>query len=496
MKLWFSLAFCKDIFLYSVKIALIVGTLLMLINYGDVLWVRGFLLPDEIIRVLLTYIVPYCVSTWTSVAAYKRHHPELKGEQGAMVGKEAFLTLLEGVCLKQQQSSCLIFAEINNATQVACFLQGFVTEKQLIEQIEQCISEQVAQYPQAIFAKLEHNRFGIILPENTAQSLIIAEQLAYSLDTKIILVEDISYYPKLYIGVTPITPDYSEAKLAFAAADIALHEARKTGGSVVKLLEPDSPKIVRYRRALQLLPKIRAGLLNKSFVLFTQPIVSINSASESKKEEVLLRYQDSKGDFHEPSPYFSAAELFHVSREIDLYVVHQFCLFMQHNKDEMTVYSLNISGNTVRYHLFFDYVAEQFKRYKIDTRRVCFEMTENVADQDMEDATLLMRRLKQELGCQLSLDDIGIGSSNLETMPKFNVDYMKIDGSYVRDFLDNQYAELVIRFITEAAQLEGKQTVAEYVETPEQLEKLRAIGVDYGQGYLLGKPTLLFDPAR
>ena len=149
----------------------------------------------------------------------------------------------------------------------------------------------------------------------------------------------------------------------------------------------------------------------------------------------------------------------------------------------------------VEYLLFFSYVAEQFKRYKIDTRRVCFEMTENVADQDMDDATLLMRRLKQELGCQLALDDIGVGSSNLETLPKFNVDYMKIDGSYVRDFLNGQYAELVIRFITEAAKLEGKQTVAEYVETPEQLEKLRTIGVDYGQGYLLGKPVLLFDPA-
>jgi len=119
-----------------------------------------------------------------------------------------------------------------------------------------------------------------------------------------------------------------------------------------------------------------------------------------------------------------------------------------------------------------------------------------IADQDMEDATVLMRRLKQELGCQLPLDDTGVGSSNLATMPKFNVDYMKIDGSYIRNFLAGYYSELVVRFIAEATKLEGKQTVAEFVETPDQLERLRKMGVDYGQGYLLGKPNLLFKPAK
>jgi len=123
-------------------------------------------------------------------------------------------------------------------------------------------------------------------------------------------------------------------------------------------------------------------------------------------------------------------------------------------------------------------------------------MTENVADRDIDDATRLMYRLKQELGCQLSLDDIGVGSSNLATMPKFNVDYMKIDGSYIRDFLHDPYSALVVRFIVEAAKLEGKKTVAEYVETEQQLAALRVIGIDYGQGYLLGRPELLFDPAR
>ncbi|NOQ17542.1 MAG: EAL domain-containing protein [Methyloprofundus sp.] len=412
------------------------------------------------------------------------------------IAKEAFLELLADLCVQAQPESCLILAEINNATQVASFIQGFNAEQQLIEKIEQLVLAQVTQCPNAIFCKLDHNRFAIMLPKNIAASELFANRLASTIDKERIQVAEKSYYPKLYIGITPLAPAYAEPQLAFAAAETALHEARMTGGSIVRVLEPDAPKLVKYREALQLLPIIREGLLNKSFVLFAQPIVHLDPRTELKKVEVLLRYQDANGVFHESFPYLAAAELFHVSREIDLYVVHQFCEFMQQNVDKTTVYSLNIAGNTVRYQQFFDYVAEQFKLYDIDASRVCFEMTENVADQDLEDATELMHKLKQQLGCQLSLDDIGIGSSNLQTLPKFNVDYMKIDGSYIRDLLTEPYAELVVQFVAAVAKQAGKQTVAEYVETPQQLKRLREIGVDFGQGYLLGKPVLLFDPAK
>ncbi len=170
----------------------------------------------------------------------------------------------------------MIFAEINNATQVASFLQGFAAEQQLISQVEQFIAQEIAHYPQAIFGKLEHNRFGLIMPETAAESVVIAEQLVDTLDKQSITVEDKRYYPKLYCGIAPLTPDYDDPKFAFAAVDVALHEARLTGGSIVKLLKPDAPKLENYRRALRLLPVIREGLLNKSFVLFAQPIVPLD----------------------------------------------------------------------------------------------------------------------------------------------------------------------------------------------------------------------------
>jgi len=296
--------------------------------------------------------------------------------------------------------------------------------------------------------------------------------------------------------VTPLTPEYRSPELAIAAADEALHQARRAGDSVVELVEPDCPALLQYQKFLKMLPLLRRGLLNKAFVLYAQPIVAIAGKPAMEKAEVLLRYQDDQVEMHLPEKFLSTAGLFHISREIDLYVVHHFCRFLQKNNHRNRQYALNISGNTVRYTQFFSFVEEQFRQYNVDPRFVCFEMTENVADKDMSRASELMLRLKQQLGCQLALDDIGIGSSNLSNLPRFNVDYLKIDGSYISDLTSNPYSELVVRFIADAARQFNRKTIAEYVETEQQLDKLREIGVDYAQGYLLGKPEWLFDPKQ
>ena len=159
------------------------------------------------------------------------------------------------------------------------------------------------------------------------------------------------------------------------------------------------------------------------------------------------------------------------------------------------VFSLNISGSTIRYPGFVDTVLKDFSDFGVNPEKICFEITENVADQDYRHAIAFMQKLKKRLGCQLSLDDIGIGSSNLANLSKFDVDFFKIDGSFIHNLVDDPYSELVVGFIKAAAVLYHKKTIAEYVENGAQMEKLKAIGVDYAQGYFTGKPELLFDPS-
>ena len=413
-----------------------------------------------------------------------------------MLARADFIKSIQLACQTSTQQSSLVFIEINHVTEVISLLQGLEAEQGLIKTVEDFISATITQYPDSVLGKLESNRFGIILQLPVQASVEVANNMVCLLDQRPITIDSSTYHPKLTIGITPLSPEYSAPELVIAAADEALYQARRIGHSIVQLVEPDNPKMLEYHKFLKLLPILRDGLINESFILYAQPIVPIAGQNVIDKVEILLRYQDENVEIHQPDQFLSTAGLFHVSREVDFYVVHQFCRFIEQQEAQECIYSINISGNSVRHKDFFNFVKNEFSRYSVNPSQVCFEMTENVADEDTLHATELMSMLKNQLGCKLSLDDIGIGSSNLSNLPKFDVDYLKIDGSYVRDMMHDPYAELVIRFITAAAQQFNKKTIAEYVETQEQLNRLIDLGVDFGQGYLLGKPQKLFDPAN
>jgi diguanylate cyclase (GGDEF)-like protein len=388
----------------------------------------------------------------------------------------------------------LIYAEINHAPKVASLLQGIAAEDELIDAIQDIIFNRFKDLPNTRMGKLGWNRFALILKLPAQESLAVAEDLAEFLDQQTIEIKGVSYHPKLSIGVTPLAPEYKTPERVLAAVDEALFQARRTGNSIVKLIEHDDPILHDYYESLSLLPVIRDGLKNRSFVLFAQPIVAVNKADTgARKFEVLLRYKNADGIIDINSRFLQTAELFYVSREIDFYVVQQFCRYFA-QKPTDAVYALNLSGSTMRYSPFIGILAKEFERFGVNPKQVCFEITENVVDRDYKLAIDFMNLLKNTLGCLLSLDDIGVGSSNLANLPKFNVDFLKIDGSFIKHFLDDPYSELVVNFVASAAKLYGRKTIAEFVENGRQLDRLAGLGVDYAQGYFTGKPVLLFDP--
>jgi|GEM_PF-735810 len=417
-----------------------------------------------------------------------------------LLSRKELIDKMQLLCEQKLQPSSLVFIEINNAIQVARILQGFWAEQQLIKVVEQIIIEHVAGHKCLHITKINHHLFALVFVKPMSAVVEIVESLAGKIDqTELEIIDSGNktdtkvYYPKLNIGVTPLTPYYKQPESAVTAVEEALYQARNVGNSIVRVVQPGNQKFQRYFDRLQLLPVLRAGLVENSFILYAQPIAPIDPQQDIKKAEVLLRYRDKEGRVELPDNFLQSAALFYVSREIDLYVVENYCRFMQKQSTDI-VYSLNISGSTVRYPQFFDFVKRQFKKFAIDPQQVCFEITENVANKDFEQASQLMFRLKNELGCLLSLDDIGIGSSNLANLPKFHVDYLKIDGYFVQHLLNEPYSEQVIRFITASAKLLNKKTIAEFVEHEEQRKKLHELGVDFIQGYLSGRPELLFDP--
>jgi EAL domain-containing protein (putative c-di-GMP-specific phosphodiesterase class I) len=412
-----------------------------------------------------------------------------------LLTRPSFIQAIRHISSSNDPHHTLIYTEINHAPKVASLLQGIAAEEQLINAIQFVIYNEIKKLPNACMGKLGWNRFAIILKLPIKESLEIAEHLAQLLDNQSVDIAGVSYYPKLIIGVTPLSPEYKTPERILAAVDEALFQARRTGNSIVKLIEHDDPILHDYYDSLSLLPIITEGLKNLSFVLFAQPIVPIvEQATAEQKFEVLLRYKNEEGDIDQKSRFLQTAELFHISREVDYYVVHQFCRYFAEQCQTNTVYSLNISGSTIRYSPFIDILAKEFKQFNVNPEQVCFEITETVADRDYQQAIHFMKVLKNRLGCQLALDDIGIGSSNLANLSKFNVDFLKIDGSFIKNFLTDPYSELVVNFITSAAKLYGRKTIAEYVENAQQLGRLEEMGVDFAQGYFTGKPEPLFDP--
>jgi EAL domain-containing protein (putative c-di-GMP-specific phosphodiesterase class I) len=413
-----------------------------------------------------------------------------------LLNRPSFIQAIGHISSSNDPHHTLIYTEINHAPKVASLLQGIAAEEQLISAIQLAIYNEIKKFPDACMGKLGWNRFAIILKLSVEESLEVAKDLAGLLDSQSVDIDGISYFPKLIIGVTPLSPEYKTPERILAAVDEALFQARRTGNSVVKLIEHDDPILHDYYESLRLLPVITEGLKSRSFVLFAQPIVPIGQqVMAGQKFEVLLRYKNEQGDIDQKSRFLQTAELFHISREVDYYVVHQFCRYFAGQRHTNAVYSLNISGSTIRYSPFIDILEKEFKDFGVNPEQVCFEITETVVDRDYTQAIYFMNLLKSRLGCQLSLDDIGIGSSNLANLSKFNVDFMKIDGSFIKNFLADPYSELVVSFITSAAKLYGRKTIAEYVENAQQLGKLQEMGVDFAQGYFTGKPEHLFDPA-
>lgn len=390
----------------------------------------------------------------------------------------------------------LLYTEINHTLQIASLMEGTSVEEELLAIIQSLILSKVEKLQSARMGKLDKNRFGILLELPVKEGLEFAEALADLIDRQCITVAELPYYPKLIIGVTELSPEYKTPERVLAAVDEALYQARRAGNSVVKLIEHDDPFLHEYYDLLKLLPELREGLANHSFLLYAQPIVPLFGTGDDKKAEVLLRYKNGDGDINAQSRFLQAANLFYISREVDLYVVHNYAKYIHQQQHQDVIYSLNISGSTIRYPGFFDIIEKDFKDFGVNPERVCFEITETVADQDYRQAISFMQLLKKRLGSQLSLDDIGIGSSNLSNLSKFDVDYFKIDGSFIHHLIEDPYSELVVGFITAAAKLFNKKTIAEYVENTQQLEKLRCLGVDYAQGFFTGKPELLFDPSK
>ena len=291
------------------------------------------------------------------------------------------------------------------------------------------------------------------------------------------------------IGVAVLTPDVASKEDLLARADLAVHLAKRAGRNRVHLFRPeDRGNIEAMSADIGWVRRIRRAIAEDRFVLALQPVVRCRDRVVHAYE-VLVRLQDEHGELVQPGGFLPSAERFGLMADIDRWVVRRALRILASQRSGQTCprYAVNLSAQSVGDPTLLRFITHMLEETGVDPACVIFEITETVAITSMACAKALLEGLRA-LGCGTALDDFGVGYSSFAYLKDLPVDQVKIDGSFVRGLEHDRLKQAMVRAMNEVAHALGKETVAECVETEAALTMLREIGVDYAQGFLVGRP--------
>lgn len=296
------------------------------------------------------------------------------------------------------------------------------------------------------------------------------------------------------IGLVGVTRDCESVSSLLSAADVACHTAKAAGRNRIHVLHPDDAEMNRHRSEIEWVSGINRALDEGRIRLVVQDAVELPERVNGRRyQEILLRVIDEKGNPMPTGTVIAAAERFNLMPIIDRWVVRTTFALIYQGKlpaDSNNVVAINLSGNSINDDEFHDFVLTQMLSYKIPTQHICFEITETAAIHNIEKAGAFMRSLKSA-GCRFALDDFGAGSSSFGYLKHLPIDYLKIDGIFVRDIEKDSINRAMVEAVAKIGRVIGIATIAEWVESDEVLEQVRAIGIDYAQGYAISRPRAL-----
>ncbi len=339
-----------------------------------------------------------------------------------------------------------------------------------------------------VCARVGGDVFGILLHgADRAKALSIADELLGIVRRHSFVIDGEGIRVTMSAGVTTLDEREVIGAELLAEAETAMSTAKETGRDRVIAHEPTGRTEMDERRAWT--ERVRQATERGLFVLTSQPIVDLSN-DETTQHEVLLRMrEDGGGGLVEPGAFLATAERFGLIGDIDRWVTQQAVrLIAAHEAEgrELTL-EVNLSGRTMGDAGFPDDVKREITSSGIDPARLVFEITETAAVADIEHARLFAQRLAR-VGCGVALDDFGAGYASFYYLKHLPINYLKIDGEFVRELPDNRIDQLVVRALVEVCQGLGIKTVAEFVGDERTLEMVRDLGVDFAQGYHLGKP--------
>ncbi|MCW8957327.1 MAG: EAL domain-containing protein, partial [Gammaproteobacteria bacterium] len=295
------------------------------------------------------------------------------------------------------------------------------------------------------------------------------------------------------IGVVGINVENVDMVGIMSAADLACYAAKDMGRNRVHVYQPDDAVLAKHHGQMHWATRINQALEKGQFLLYWQPVVAMDSHYGTRHWEVLIRMRDEDGSVVAPDVFIPAAERYNLMHKVDRWVIKGVFKSMQDINEQESgkkIIAINLSGISLADDEMLNFILTEAMMNKVDFSQICFEITETAAISNLAKATVFIKALRKR-GCHFALDDFGSGLSSFAYLKSLPVDYIKIDGSFVKDMQTDSIDRAMVAAITRIGHVMKIQTIAEWVDDEQTLSLLKDIGVDFAQGYYLGRPEPL-----
>lgn len=371
---------------------------------------------------------------------------------------------------------------------------GHVAGDELLRQLTARLAEKMRSSDS--LGRLGGDEFGLLL-ENCPldKAAEMAEMLRSTVAQFRFMWENKPFDVGVSIGVAPITADSGTATQLLSTVDAACYVAKDKGRNQVHIFEPDDKETMQRTGEMNWSQQLSQAIQEDRLLLYAQRIMPLDAHSGQKPHlEILVRMVGEAGRLVPPMSFIPAAERYGMMPALDRWVIRKVLARLSRRQAVSMESScaINLSGQSLGDKAMLPYILAQFEQTGVPPQHVCFEITETAAVANLRAAAEFIQTLR-ELGCHFSLDDFGSGMSSFGYLRQLNVDYLKIDGAFVRNMRDDATDRAMVEAINNIGHVMGLRTVAEYVEDAATAELLLGMGVDYAQGYAIHRPEPLTD---
>jgi diguanylate cyclase (GGDEF)-like protein/PAS domain S-box-containing protein len=419
--------------------------------------------------------------------SYRASHDALTG----LINRAEFEARLRRTLNKaheERSQHALMYIDLDQFKLVndAC---GHSVGDQLPQQVAKLMGEVVR--ARDTLARLGGDEFAVILEHcTTEQAQRVAQQICDRMDDFRFVHDGRRFRIGTSIGLVPVDTRWANTAAVMQAADTSCYAAKEAGRNRVHAWF-DTDLAMRARHGeMQWATRLEQAIDDNRFVLYAQKIHPLGAQSSGLHAEVLLRLLDTDGSLIPPGAFLPAAERFHLSSRIDRWVLQHALVRLRAapNLKAVELLCINLSGQSIGDRAFHRHAVELLTLAgPAVCQRVCFEITETAAITNMADATHFIEQVRA-LGVRMALDDFGAGASSFGYLKTLPVDLLKIDGQFIKDLIDDPLDDAAVRCFVDVARVVGLKTVAEFVDRPEILQRVREHGIDYAQGFLLHRP--------